>query len=121
MNDKISLASCNGMSKFGLISRVLASDLSEEIPNIISICIPSTAASNYAPSLLNKYPVIALNGCSNSCVNKILKNKNIDVYKSIDIMELAEKNSLKPGKVARLGETGEETVKKLKEIIKDEF
>lgn len=121
MSEKVSLAACNGMSKCGLISRVVASDLSEDESNIISICLSSTAASDKNPSLLNKYPIIALNGCSNSCVNKILENKGIHVDKMIDIMVFVNKNDLKTGEVARLTKDSEKTVNKLKEHILNNF
>ncbi|MCC7554031.1 MAG: hypothetical protein KO202_06045 [Methanobacteriaceae archaeon] len=39
MIDKISLAACNGMSAYGLICRAVASDLSEDETNIISIYV----------------------------------------------------------------------------------
>jgi len=51
------------------------------------------------------------------CVNKILKNKGIKVDKTIDAMAFANKNNLKAGEVARLGEKGEIVVQKLKKYI----
>ncbi len=117
MKDKVSVAACSGMSNFGLICRTIASDLSESEENITSICITSTAAEEKTSDLIKKYPIIALNGCSNACVDKILKNKGIDVDKSIDVMNLANEKDLKPGEVARLGKQGEKTVKKLKKHI----
>jgi len=117
MTDNISLAACNGMSNFGLITRAVATDLSETHDNISSICITSTSAEEKTPKIIGKYPIIALNGCSNECVNKILKKKGIKVAKTIDIMDYAKKHSLEPGEVARLGENGEKTVKKLKKHV----
>jgi uncharacterized metal-binding protein len=75
MKDKVSVAPCSGMSNFGLICRAVASDLSESETNISSICITSTAADEKTPKIIEKYPIIALNGCSNECVNKILKKE----------------------------------------------
>lgn len=125
MKNKVSIAACNGMSNFGLISRVIASDLSESNNNISSICLTSTAASDENPNIIAKYPILGLNGCSNECVNKILENKGIKIAKSFDLMEYSNKNGLEPGEVGRLGENGEKTVKKIKQyisnIIFDEF
>lgn len=113
MKDKVSIAACTGMSNFGLICRAVASDLSESEDNISSICIPSTAASEKPSKIIEKYPIIALNGCSNECVNKILESKDVNVAKTIDVMDYANKNNLEAGEVVRLGEKGEKTVKKL--------
>jgi len=121
MKDKVSIAACNGMSNFGLICRAVASDLSETKYNISSICISSTAADDKTPKIIEKYPIIALNGCSNECVNKILKKKGNKVAKTIDVMDYANKNNLETGKVARLGKNGEKTVEKLKKYVLKEI
>lgn len=117
MSKKTSVAACSGMRNFGLICRAVASDLSENEEDITSICITSTAADDKTPDLIIKYPIIALNGCSIACVDKILKKKDISVDESLDVMDFAKKHDLKAGKVARLGEKGEKTVKELKKHI----
>lgn len=121
MKDKVSLASCNEMSNFGLICRAVVSDLSQSQDSISSICITSTAADDKTSKIIERYPIIALNGCSNECVNKILKNKGVKVAKTIDVMDYSNKNNLKPGEVARLGEEGEKTVQKLKKHVLKEI
>lgn len=80
MADKIALAPCNGMSPNGLISRVAVGDLKKENGNVISICMGSTSTDIEGRNneMLKKYPIFAVNGCPNNCVNKILKNKGID-------------------------------------------
>lgn len=86
MVEKIALASCNGMSPHGLVSRVAVGDCKKENENIISICMGSTSADIEGKNnpMLKKYPIIAINGCSNNCVNKILKNKGITIKKEIN-------------------------------------
>lgn len=121
MCEKIALSACNGMSKFGLVGRAVSSDLAYENQNIISICLTSTSACDENPDFLNKYPIIALNGCSNECVNKLLDNKESNVYKTINIMDFSNEKELEPGDVARLGEKGEKVVKELKEYILEEY
>ena len=64
MKDKISVAACSRMSNFRLVCKAVASDLSEKEDNISSICITSTAAEGKTPKIIEKYPIIALNGCS---------------------------------------------------------
>ena len=89
MNEKIAFAPCNGMSPNGLVSRVAVGDSKSENENIISICMGSTSAdiNNENTAMLKKYPIIAVNGCKNNCVNTILENKGIQVYESFNVTE----------------------------------
>ena len=77
MVDKIALAPCNGMSPNGLVSRVAVGDCRNENENVISICMGSTSADieGRNDGMLRKYPIVAVNGCPNGCVNKILENR----------------------------------------------
>lgn len=96
MNEKVSIAACNGMSALGLVTRAVSNDLAAENDNTVSICITATAADNYDfNELIKKYLVVAINGCSDSCVNKILKSKGVSVEKSISIDKFLEDNDLK--------------------------
>ena len=76
MKPKTSLAPCNGMSPNGLVCRVAVGDLKKECEDVISICMGSTSADIEGKNnaMLKKYPIIAINGCSNNCVDKILEN-----------------------------------------------
>lgn len=77
--EKIALAPYNGMSANGLVSRVAVGDCRKEHEDVISICMGSTSADidGKNNNMLKKYPIIAVNGCPNGCVNKILENKGI--------------------------------------------
>lgn len=44
MAEKIALASCNGMSSNGLVSRVAVGDCKKQNEDVISICMGSTSA-----------------------------------------------------------------------------
>ena len=122
MSEKVSIAACNGMSALGLISRATSNDLATENDNIVSICITAAAAGNNDfNEMIEKYPVFSINGCSDSCVDKILKSKGISVKKSFNIDELLEKNSLKSVDPSRLDVNGEKSVVKLKSIIMKEL
>jgi uncharacterized metal-binding protein len=119
MKNKIALAPCNGMSPNGLISRVAVGDVKKENENVISICMGSTSADIEGKNneMLKKFPIIAINGCNNGCVNKILENKGIEVAKTIsanDILENTEYSSKDP---FRLNEEGEICVKIIKKEI----
>ncbi len=120
MSSKISLASCNGMSANGLISRVAVSDCLAENENLISICI--TATSTDKPSLINlinKFPIIAVNGCGNNCVNSILKSKSVEVSQTIVVEDLIKNENISPYQIGRLDEKGERAVNIVKDKIEE--
>ena len=100
VEEKISLAACKGMSATGLISRVAAADLIDE-----------------DEKLINKYPVLGVNGCNNNCVGHILKTKGVDIVGDIDVLSELNDVHCHPKNVARLDEVGEEAV----DIIKNKI
>ncbi len=119
MVEKIALASCNGMSANGLVSRVAVGDCKKENDNVISICMGSTSADidGLNDDMLKKYPIIAINGCDNGCVNKILNNKGIDVSKTIGVGDVLKKHKVFCTDPFRLDDDGEKCV----EIIKNKI
>jgi uncharacterized metal-binding protein len=117
--EKIALAPCSGMSPYGLITRAACSDTVEESDDIISICMGATSADREGfRELIKKYPIIALNGCEGSCVNKILDQKGVKVAETINVMEILDEENLKPENVSRLDAEGEKCVKIIKAKIK---
>ena len=121
MDRKIALAPCNGMSPNGLVSRVAVGDLKKENDNLISICMGSTSADieNRNTAMLKKYPIIAINGCKNNCVDTILKNKGIELYKSVNVSDILENYDACAHDPFRLGDDGEECVKIVKKELKN--
>jgi len=118
MSEKVSIAACSGMSALGLIGRAACNDVASENDGIVSICITATAAdNNNFKNIIKKYPILAINGCSDSCVNKILDSKGVSVIKSIDIDKLLEDDNLKTADPSRLDSNGEKHVENLKELI----
>ncbi|MGO9387764.1 MAG: putative zinc-binding protein [Methanobacterium sp.] len=116
---KIALAACSGMSPYGLVARVTSTDLVAENDNIISICMGATAADKEGfITLIKKYPIIAINGCESNCTTKILEKKGVKVTKNINVLEVLDKDNLKPRDVSRLDSEGEVCVEYLKKIIK---
>lgn len=109
------------MSTNGLIGRVASGDAKKENENIISICMGSTSANIEGKNndMLKKFPIIAINGCSGKCVNKILKSKEINVYRSIAIFEILEKENISPEDPFRLGKNGEKCVSLVKKEIQN--
>jgi uncharacterized metal-binding protein len=71
--------------------------------------------------LIRKYPIIAVNGCEGSCVDKILEQKGVKVAKIINAQEELNSENMKPTDPVRLDENGEKCVlamkKKIKELI----
>lgn len=121
MNNKIALAPCNGMSPNGLVSRVAVGDFKKEHENVISICMGSTSADieNENTPMLKKYPIIAINGCKNNCVNKILENKGIDVTKTINASDVLENHDVCARDPFRLDDEGEKCVKIIKKELEN--
>lgn len=119
MTEKVALASCNGMSPNGLVSRVAVGDCKKENENVISICMGSTSADIEGENnpMLKKYPIISINGCSNNCVNRILENKGINVKQTIEVGEVLKPHNISSKDPFRLDDEGEKCV----EIIKNEI
>ena len=116
---KMALAPCNGMSPNGLVARVAVGDCGCECSDVISICMGSTSADigGVNNEMLKKQPIVAINGCSNGCVNKILKNKGIDVAKTIDVSDILNGYDVSAKDPFRLDSEAEECVKIIKEKL----
>lgn len=122
MREKVSIAACNGMSALGLVSRAVSNDLATENNKIVSICITATAANNQEfNNIIKKYPILAINGCSDSCVNKILKSKEVSIEKSFNIDKFLDDKNLEVNDPSRLDADGEKAVEELKNAILDEL
>ena len=121
MDKKIALAPCNGMSANGLVCRVAVGDLKKENENVISICMGSTSADieNKNTEMLKKYPIIAINGCKNNCVNTILENKGINVFKTVNAADVLENYSVRANDPFRLNDEAEECVKIIKKELEN--
>lgn len=119
MADKIALASCNGMSPNGLVSRVAVGDCRKENDNVISICMGSISAdiSGKNNEILKKYPIVAVNGCDGACVNKILENKGIGVAETLGVGDVLANYDVSNDDPFRLDDDGEKCVKIIKEKL----
>jgi uncharacterized metal-binding protein len=116
---KLALAACSGMSPYGLVTRAACSDTVENSDKVISVCMSAASADREGfRNLIRKYPIIAVNGCEGSCVNKILQHKGVEVNYSINTMEVLNNQNSKPKNVSRLDEEDEKCVKALKRKIK---
>ena len=111
MVEKIALAPCNGMSPNGLVSRVACGDCRKENDNVISICMGSTSADigGVNNEMLKKFPIIAVNGCSGGCVNKILENKGVVPADTVMVYEVLDKTEYSANDAFRLDEEGEKS------------
>jgi uncharacterized metal-binding protein len=117
---KIAISPCTGMSPYGLVSRAACSDTVNEIEDTISICITANSADKEGfRNLIKKYPIIAVNGCENACVDKILGQKSIKTAKTLNIMKLLNQEDLTPSDVARLSEEDEKCVESVKKKINE--
>lgn len=123
MTKKIALAPCNGMSPNGLVCRVAVGDLKSKNDSAISICMGSASADieNKNASMLKKYPIIAVNGCKNNCVNTILENKGISIYKTVNVASILENHHISTEDPYRLDDDGEKCVKIVKKELENSF
>ena len=122
MVEKIALAACSGMSPNGLVARVAVHDLAIDEAEILSICMGSTSADSEGfKSMLDKYPILAINGCEGNCVAKILRQKDIDVVGELNVGDILAETEYKANDAARLDDEGEICVKIVKEIIEDKI
>lgn len=121
MMEKIALAPCNGMSANGLVGRVACGDCRKENENVISICMGSTSADAEGKNneMLKKYPIIAVNGCSGGCVNKILSSKGIEVKDTVSVFQVLEGTGKSSNDSFRLDDEGEECVEIVKETLNE--
>ncbi len=119
MVEKIALAPCNGMSPNGLVSRVACGDCRKENDNVISICMGSTSADigGVNNEMLKKFPIIAVNGCSGGCVNKILENKGVVPADTVMVYEVLDKTEYSANDAFRLDEGGEKCVELVREKL----
>lgn len=119
MKKKYALAPCNGMSPNGLVSRVATGDCKKENSNVISICMGSTSADieGLNDEMLKKFPLISICGCKGNCVSKILENRGIDVYKTVNIEEILKNKKVSAKDPFRLDGEAEQCV----DIIKKEL
>ncbi|HEX3014300.1 MAG TPA: putative zinc-binding protein [Methanobacterium sp.] len=123
--EKTAISPCTGMSPYGLVARAACSDIVNETENTISICITATSADREGfKNLIKKYPIVAVNGCENACVDKILEQKDVKTAKTLNIMKLLSEKNIEPTvDVSRIKEEDEKCVeavkKKIKEILDD--
>ena len=119
MVDKVALAPCNGMSANGLVSRVAVGDCRKQNDDVISICMGSTSADieGRNDEMLRKYPIVAVNGCPNACVNKILENKGIDVSGTVAVNEVLKDYQVSAKDPFRLDDEAKECVRIITEEL----
>jgi len=119
MVDKVALAPCNGMSANGLVSRVAVGDCRKQNDDVISICMGSTSADieGRNDEMLRKYPIVAVNGCPNACVNKILENKGIDVSGTVAVNEVLKDYQVSAKDPFRLDDEADECVRIITEEL----
>lgn len=120
--NKIALVSCSGLSPLGLVVRVATVELALDNDNVVAACITEYSAQpNQCAPILKDAIIVSINGCSDDCVGKILKEKGITVEKNINVEEIIDKFDINLNNSARLDKQGELAVSKLKEVILKEL
>ena len=122
MEEKVALAACSGMSPNGLVARVAVHDLAIDDVEILSICMGSTSASVTGfKRMLDKFPIIAINGCEGNCVGKILEQKGVKIVDELNVGDILAETEHKANDAARLDEEGEICVSIVKEVIENKL
>ena len=122
MEEKIALAACSGMSPNGLVARVAVHDLAIDDVEILSICMGSTSANVTGfKRMLDKFPIIAINGCEGNCVGKILEQKGIKIVEELNVGDILAETEHKANDAARLDDEGEICVSIVKEVIENKL
>ena len=117
MEEKIALAACSGMSPNGLVARVAVHDLAIDDVEILSICMGSTSANVTGfKRMLDKYPILAINGCEGNCVQK-----GIEIVDELNVGDILAETEHKANDAARLDEEGEICVSIVKEVIENKI
>lgn len=68
---------------------------------------------------LRTLKIIAVNGCKNNCVDTILENKGVEIYKSINTTDILENYDFCAHDPYRLDDEAEKCVKIVKKELKN--
>ena len=71
--------------------------------------------------LLDKYPILAINGCEGNCVGKILEQKGVEIVDELNVGDILAETEHKANDAARLDDEGEICVSIVKEVIENKI
>lgn len=96
---------CNGLDKCaGCITREIALILKEKIfCEIICPVFYRVADARYN-KLTNENQLIVIDGCNTRCATRLASEKNLKVYKKVNVSEVAQKNNITLSKELKVGE-----------------
>ena len=111
MSDKVAIVSCTGMGKaLASVGRYAAIYLTTTLrpSDTVNVCFPCTVSDDDASlELIKNNPVIIIDGCSETCGNKILSKLGSNVIAHLKVWQILGKHrDLKPKSRVDIGETG---------------
>ncbi|HUY00215.1 MAG TPA: putative zinc-binding protein [Candidatus Deferrimicrobium sp.] len=111
MHNKIAVVACTGMGKaLASIGRYASIYLTTTLlpEKTINVCFPCVVSEDDASvELLKKYPVILIDGCSETCGKKILTKLNSNIIGHLKVWQILGKNKeLIPDSRVNIGEKG---------------
>ena len=111
MPEKVGIIACTGMGKaLASVGRYTAFYLTTKLrPNdTINICFPCIVSEdNESLKLLASYPIIIIDGCSETCGKKILTKLNSNIIGHLKVWQILGRNKeLKPDSRVNIGEKG---------------
>jgi uncharacterized metal-binding protein len=112
MANKFVIVSCTGMGKsLASISRYSALYLTTQLrpDDTINVCLPCTVNEDpESLELLRQYPVIIIDGCAETCAQKLIGELGVNIIGHIKVwMIMAKHKELKPGPRNNIGPDGE--------------
>lgn len=120
-NDKkVVIIACAGMDKaLGSATREVAFKVNELRPdNTIIVSIPPLVAQiKTASELVQKYPVIIIDGCVERCATKIAAKNQIKIRGKVFLPQSSQKYNLTPNTAYDIGSEGKDLAKKTAEEI----
>ncbi|AIS53057.1 glycine cleavage system H protein GcvH [Thermoanaerobacter kivui] len=114
MDKKYVVLPCNGLDKCaGCVSREAALTLKEKISCEIICPVFYRVADARYNKLANENQLIIIDGCNTRCATKLASEKNLKVYKKVNVTEISQQNNITLSKDLKIGENE----KKIVEII----
>ncbi|SEF64486.1 glycine cleavage system H protein [Caloramator fervidus] len=96
---------CNGLDKCaGCITREIALILKEKISCEIICPVFYRVADARYNKLANENQLIVIDGCNTRCATRLASEKNLKVYKKVNVSEVAQKNNITLSKELKVGE-----------------
>jgi len=113
---------CNGLDKCaGCISREVALELNKIYSYEIICPVFYRVSEARYNKLANENQLIIIDGCNTRCATKLASEKNLRIFKKINVTEVAQQNNIAISKALNVGENERKIIDMIiKELMEDE-